>query len=85
LSSGRAPLSVIIPCYRCQDTLRRALASVESQTWPPAEVLVVNDDNLLEIRKVLKEVVSAGDYVLGDLSWDKLAERVEVIYQEVAG
>jgi len=59
LSSGRAPLSVIIPCYRCQDTLRRALASVEGQTWPPAEVLVVSDGNPPEIQGALKEIVSA--------------------------
>jgi len=38
-----APVSVIIPCYRCADTLTRAVASVWTQTWRPAELILVND------------------------------------------
>ena len=38
------PVSVIIPFYKHIDELKRALASVESQTALPMEVIVVNDD-----------------------------------------
>lgn len=38
-----APVSVIIPCYRCSKTVERALNSALNQTLPPAEVLLVDD------------------------------------------
>lgn len=38
-----APVSVVIPCYRCSDTIRRAVASVIAQTRRPAEILLVDD------------------------------------------
>ena len=46
-----APVSVIIPCYNCSDTLERAVLSVVNQTVRPAEVVLINDastDNTLE-------------------------------------
>lgn len=44
------PVSVIIPCYNCCDTIERAVLSVVNQTSCPAEVLFINDastDNTL--------------------------------------
>lgn len=38
-----APVSVVIPCYKCADTIDRAVASVYAQTWRPAEVILVDD------------------------------------------
>ena len=38
-----APVSVVIPCFRCAATLGRALASVLAQTRQPAEIIVVDD------------------------------------------
>jgi glycosyltransferase involved in cell wall biosynthesis len=38
-----APVSVIIPCYRCADTVGRAVASVVSQTRRPRELVLVDD------------------------------------------
>lgn len=38
-----APVSVVIPCYRCSDTIGAAVASIAAQTLPPAEVLLVED------------------------------------------
>lgn len=38
-----APVSVVIPCYRCADTIARAVGSVLAQTLPPAEILLVED------------------------------------------
>jgi glycosyltransferase involved in cell wall biosynthesis len=38
-----APVSVVVPCYRCADTIERALLSVFTQSWKPAEVILVDD------------------------------------------
>jgi glycosyltransferase involved in cell wall biosynthesis len=38
-----APVSVVIPCYRCADTIGRAVASIAAQTTRPAEVILVDD------------------------------------------
>ena len=53
------PVSVIIPCYRCSETVERALNSALNQTLPPAEVLLIDDasgdaslDLLLHLAKV---------------------------------
>jgi len=41
--SEHAAVSVIIPCFRCTQTIARALASVAAQTLRPAEVILVDD------------------------------------------
>jgi glycosyltransferase involved in cell wall biosynthesis len=38
-----APVSVIIPCFNCAQTLERAIASIASQTLKPAEIVLVDD------------------------------------------
>lgn len=45
------PVSAIIPCYNCCDTIERALYSVVNQTCCPDEVFLINDastDNTLQ-------------------------------------
>ena len=37
------PVSVVIPCYNCADTIERAVSSVLSQTTLPSEIILVND------------------------------------------
>jgi glycosyltransferase involved in cell wall biosynthesis len=52
-----ASVSVIIPCYNCQDTILRAVTSVVEQTWKPKELILINDasqDDTLEILKNLQ-------------------------------
>lgn len=39
----RAPISVVVPCFRCTATIDDAIASVAVQTLLPAEVLLVED------------------------------------------
>lgn len=38
-----APVSVVVPCYRCTATIDDAIDSVAAQTLRPAEVLLVDD------------------------------------------
>lgn len=47
-----APISVIIPCYCCGDTIERAVKSVWEQSWKPYEVLLIDDgseDNTIDV------------------------------------
>lgn len=48
------PVSVIIPCYRCADTIDRAVQSILEQTWPVAEILLVEDGSGDETLNTLK-------------------------------
>jgi glycosyltransferase involved in cell wall biosynthesis len=54
----KAPVSVIIPCFRCSDTLERAVLSVVNQTLKPEELILIDDasgDDTLTIAEGLKE------------------------------
>ena len=39
----RAPVSAVVPCYRCAGTIAASVASIAAQTLPPQEVLLVDD------------------------------------------
>lgn len=58
--AGPAPVSVVIPCFRCAATIGDAIASVAAQTLLPAEILLIDDcsaDGTLEVIRAL-----AADY-----------------------
>jgi glycosyltransferase involved in cell wall biosynthesis len=38
-----APISIIIPCYNCADTITRAVQSIIKQNMLPKELILVND------------------------------------------
>lgn len=55
--SDHVPVSVIIPCYRCRETVERALESVMAQSLRPEEILLVDDasnDGTLEVLRDLE-------------------------------
>jgi glycosyltransferase involved in cell wall biosynthesis len=64
-----ANVSVVIPCYCCEDTIRRAVASVDQQTVRPLEVILVDDCSPDQTLKTLKSLQS--DYPEG---WIKVIE-----------
>ena len=39
----QAPVSVIIPCFNCENTIIRAVNSVFKQTWQPKELILIDD------------------------------------------
>lgn len=43
LIKSQAPVSVVIPCYKCSATIKRAIDSVYNQSWRPAEVILIED------------------------------------------
>ena len=49
-----APVSVVIPCFRCASTIARTIASVVQQTQKPAEVILVEDGSGDETLAVLQ-------------------------------
>lgn len=57
--SESAPVSVVVPCYRCTDTIDAAVASVAAQLLLPAEVLLVedgsNDGSLERLGEVARQ------------------------------
>lgn len=78
-------VSVVVPCYDSADTIERALASVQAQTRPPAEVIVVDDhspdDTLARLRaaaarftrshvRVIALGTNGGPSVARNAGWD---------------
>lgn len=58
-----ADISVVIPCYRCKHTIKRALDSIYNQTLRPAEIILVEDaseDGTLEYLKSVSRKYSLG-------------------------
>lgn len=61
---SRAPVSVVVPCFRCAATLERAVASVAAQTQIPAELILVDDasgDGTLDLLHAMER--KYGDWV----------------------
>lgn len=80
-----ASVSVVVPCYRCSKTIRRAVTSVAAQTCRPLEVILVDDgsgddtlETLLDIQrqygdtwiKVIPLKVNAGASAARNAGWD---------------
>ncbi|MES2949239.1 MAG: glycosyltransferase family 2 protein [Pseudomonadota bacterium] len=79
-----APVSVVVPCYRCVSTLERAVLSVLAQTQRPAEMILVDDAsgdstwNLIQTLrtrhgdwiKILALPVNAGAASARNAGWD---------------
>lgn len=43
LTSEMADVSVVVPCYRCSNSIERAVRSIAVQSVPPREVILVDD------------------------------------------
>ncbi len=79
-----APITVIIPCYRCIDTVSRALNSALNQTLQPSEIILIDDasgdgtlDLLLEFEKehrprlrVMTQKSNGGPGLARNIGWD---------------
>lgn len=64
MSMTIAPVSVVIPCYRCAATIERAITSIATQTQRPAEVILVDDasgDGTCNLLQAIQ--VQLGDWV----------------------
>lgn len=65
MKSQKVPVSVIIPCYKCDLTLARAIDSIVSQSIPPSEVIVVIDgdggENIDEVLSQVKKLLDSNE------------------------
>jgi len=70
-SQSRADVSVVIPCYRCADSIGRAFESIQKQTVPPTEVILIDDasDDLTKIK--LKQILDANPGFVKLITLDK--------------
>lgn len=88
------PVSVVIPCYRCSETIERAVNSVYNQTWRPYEVILVDDHSedttlatLEKLRtkfgqdwvKVIPLNKNVGVATARNIGWDRSAITSEFI------
>jgi glycosyltransferase involved in cell wall biosynthesis len=53
------PVSVVVPCWRCGDTITRAVESIASQTRLPREVILVDDASGDGTLSVLRNIAKA--------------------------
>lgn len=56
--NNMAPITAIVPCYRCMDSIERALDSILTQTFQVAEIILVDDasgDETLEMLYCLQD------------------------------
>ena len=51
-----APVSAVIPCFRCAKTIGRAVASIAQQTVKPAEVILIDDASEDGTLSILREL-----------------------------
>jgi len=51
-----APVSVIVPCYRCSATIERAVGSAFQQTMRPAECILIDDNSGDDTLTALKQL-----------------------------
>lgn len=85
-----APVSVVIPCYNCANTIERAVNSVVSQSYRPAELIMVEDASndftlpkLLDLKerygekwiKVIPLERNCGPSVARNVGWNTATEK----------
>jgi glycosyltransferase involved in cell wall biosynthesis len=58
LPEERVPVSAVIPCYRCSDTIRRAIRSIAAQTALPREIILVDDGSADTTPETLRQIAS---------------------------
>src|SRR5690349_11083812 len=58
-SAALAPVSVVVPCFRCAATIDDAVASIAAQTVRPVEVLLVEDASGDDTLDALHRVAAA--------------------------
>lgn len=53
-----APVSVIVPCFRCKDTIDRAIQSIADQSLRPAEIILVDDFSPDDSLETLEQIAA---------------------------
>ena len=59
-------ISVIIPCFKCSETIERAIISVVNQSLSPYEIILIedySDDNSITINKLITLQTKFKNYI----------------------
>lgn len=67
----RIPVTVVIPCYRCPDTVQQAVQSILDQTVQPSEILLVDDDSGDATKDVVESIADQHRTLIKTLSLEK--------------
>lgn len=67
----RIPVTVVIPCYRCTDTVQQAVQSILDQTVQPSEILLVDDDSGDATKEVIESIADQHRTLIKTLSLEK--------------
>ena len=62
-----APVSVVLPCYRCSKTIGRAIESVVKQTLLPKELILIDDasdDDEITIKILYEQAAKYADILI---------------------
>lgn len=65
-------ISIIVPCYNCEDTIDRCVESILNQTTKKYEIVLVNDGSVDKTGEICDK-------------YSKEDERIKVIHQENRG
>ena len=50
-------VSIILPCYNSEKTILQTLESIENQTYPNIEIIIVNDGSSDNTEDIVKKFV----------------------------
>ena len=51
-------VSIILPCYNSEKTILQTLESIENQTYPNIEIIIVNDGSSDNTEDIVKKFMS---------------------------
>jgi len=75
-------VSVIIPCYNCESTLKEAVESIIKQTYSNLEIIIVDDNSTdnsykvaSELRNADRRIVLIKNFIRDDLRYDHKLKR----------
>ena len=51
-------VSIIIPCYNAEKTIKRCLESVISQTYKNIEIVIINDGSIDKTDSIIKKYIN---------------------------
>lgn len=54
-------VSIVVPCYNCEKTVLETLNTIENQTYPHKEIILVDDGSSDNTKRILENYVTTAD------------------------
>jgi len=71
-------ISIIIPAYNAQDTIRECLNSLISQTYPQKEIIVVDDGSTDQTGWIITNEYKDIKYIISSLSLFSIKDNTQI-------